>query len=751
MAKGRLEFNTFVKGLITEAGPLTYPEGASREEQNFVLNRDGSRQRRFGADFETGHELTQSIVTTSSGNITSHKWENPGNNGAEEIAVVQDGNKFWFFNSNAETISAEKLNGGAAITLDTDYVNTVANTASINGRFYIVGAAKEVTEFTYDPDTGLVSEATFALNTRDLWGIDDGLAVDNRTSTYSDAHYYNLRNQGWPAEFKCATNNEGDNATLQDPIEYTYTKRGIYPSNADPITFFKITAPADPDANNSYSPWALDEFVTGTTQTPRGNNILGNIWNRGAMRQAVVPGVIQDRSDGYIIAIAAYAGRLFYGFRQTRQVGGDDKSPNLSTIIMYSQVGSDNVAACHTKNDQTAEDFNDLLDTDGGFLDIPEMGEVLRLVPMGDSLFIIASNGVWSVGGGDTGFSATDQKLQKISNVGALSNRTVIVGEDKIAYWSKGGIYLIGIDKVSLTGGAENITQNTIQQLYDGIPSDARRQAVGVYDETSRQLRWLYRDADLPINTLYNRELILDMNLMAFYENRFLPLPDGSTSQVFMSGYIDVADVLFTSATETVTDGGVEVTDGGVPVTNTSRTVQETTRGSTKYLCSVETGGVWSFTFAQLKNDEFYDWPQIDSGVDSPASMLTGWWLGGVSTQDKRMPYLWIHFRRTEQGFIDTDDGLDMVGQSSCLVQAQWEWTDSVAAGKWGVEFQGYKLPRLLTPQDSADEFDFGYTVVTTKNKVRGSGPALSLNFTSEAGKNCHIYGWAVEVEQEDV
>ena len=54
MAKGRIEFNTFVKGLITEAGPLTYPEGASLDEANFVLNRDGSRQRRFGIQFEDG-------------------------------------------------------------------------------------------------------------------------------------------------------------------------------------------------------------------------------------------------------------------------------------------------------------------------------------------------------------------------------------------------------------------------------------------------------------------------------------------------------------------------------------------------------------------------------------------------------------------------------------------------------------------------------------------------------------------------
>ena len=38
----------FNKGLITEAGELTFPEGASTDELNMNLQRDGSRRRRLG-------------------------------------------------------------------------------------------------------------------------------------------------------------------------------------------------------------------------------------------------------------------------------------------------------------------------------------------------------------------------------------------------------------------------------------------------------------------------------------------------------------------------------------------------------------------------------------------------------------------------------------------------------------------------------------------------------------------------------
>lgn len=46
--KAKSEITNFVAGLITEAGRLTFPEGASVDEKNFILNINGSRQRRPG-------------------------------------------------------------------------------------------------------------------------------------------------------------------------------------------------------------------------------------------------------------------------------------------------------------------------------------------------------------------------------------------------------------------------------------------------------------------------------------------------------------------------------------------------------------------------------------------------------------------------------------------------------------------------------------------------------------------------------
>lgn len=51
-AASEKQYIPFVKGLITEASALTFPEGATVDEDNFVINRDGSRQRRLGLEID---------------------------------------------------------------------------------------------------------------------------------------------------------------------------------------------------------------------------------------------------------------------------------------------------------------------------------------------------------------------------------------------------------------------------------------------------------------------------------------------------------------------------------------------------------------------------------------------------------------------------------------------------------------------------------------------------------------------------
>lgn len=56
--------NTFIKGLITEAGELTFPEDASIDELNCLLERDGSRRRRLAVELETSNVNSTFTINT---------------------------------------------------------------------------------------------------------------------------------------------------------------------------------------------------------------------------------------------------------------------------------------------------------------------------------------------------------------------------------------------------------------------------------------------------------------------------------------------------------------------------------------------------------------------------------------------------------------------------------------------------------------------------------------------------------------
>ena len=61
--KAQVRFN---KGLITESGELTFPDGASIDESNCTLLRTGNRKRRLGIEFEDSYVLSTATVDKGS-------------------------------------------------------------------------------------------------------------------------------------------------------------------------------------------------------------------------------------------------------------------------------------------------------------------------------------------------------------------------------------------------------------------------------------------------------------------------------------------------------------------------------------------------------------------------------------------------------------------------------------------------------------------------------------------------------------
>jgi len=77
-------------------------------------------------------------------------------------------------------------------------------------------------------------------------------------------------------------------------------------------------------------------------------------------------------------------------------------------------------------------------------------------------------------------------------------------------------------------------------------------------------------------------------------------------------------------------------------------------------------------------------------------------------------------------------------------MQAKWDYADHSNSSKWGRSQQVYRILQGYDKTPDSTDFDNGFPVTMTRNKVRGKGRSLHLRFESEDGKDFDLYGWSL-------
>ncbi len=439
---------------------------------------------------------------------------------------------------------------------------------------------------------------------------------------------------------------------------------------------------------------------------------------------------------------AFYAGRAWYaGMSNGEKLGW----------VLYSQVLSDieNIGKCYQANDPTSEVMSDVLDDDGGVIQLPEAGEIVSLLPIGKSLFVFASNGVWYIHNGDRGFVATEYNVSKVSSVGAIGQKTVVLVEESAYYWGSNGIYVVNIDSNTGFATVKNITDTTIKTLYQDIPPLNKLYAEGAYNGSSKIVCWLY-NKDIIESTTTNRHnnnrlLCLDLNLgPSWYVH------DIATG----SNFIPTFSV--SKETDTSTQSIGVVVDGDVVLSDTEVVDAELSSVSSrnkefKFVTLLPVAGsyygaTWSdFKTTVEDGTQFRDF----ATTENQAYVITGFSMGGNGpARTKTTNYITAFMKQTEKGF---DINEQPYPASSVQAQIRWDFTDKEYANKWSPTYQWYRPQRPFFINGPVVETD-GYPLVITKNKVRGRGKAMQLKLMSEEGKDMKIVGWStLFIENENV
>ena len=758
-----VEVSSFVGGYVSDANPLTFPPNASLDEKNMTLNLDGSRSRRLGMDFENlSTTISTTISTSSSPAHTTFKWENAGGTPENTFLVVQFGNEIKFFDFANSPLSSTVL---FTYTFPISTISRKYSYAVVDGTLVIVCGEKNVYVFTYTAATGIVA-TTNILKIRDLFGVEDVVDgvdlresnnVSTRPSSKTDTHIYNLRNQSWGVSRVVSTNGSDSNLAERDPLDQFQTTVGKYPSNSDSVNQ-ALYANVNMTNNRTIDRFCIEDIQKnpiGTTHAACGYFIIDAL-ERGTSRQAVyaemmtkyptltinITSLPLDKTSGGPSVIQQYAGRVWYAGFQGSVTGGDKKSPKLSSYLLFSQLVKDptNTYKCYQEGDLTSKDAPDLLDSDGGFIRINEAFGICSLKVTGNSLFVLAKNGIWHVTGNlqNGGFTANSYSVNKISEIGCQGASSVILAEGIIFYWGYDGIYAI---KQSDMGDwtVVSVVAGKIQDFYNLISASSKESAQGFYDSYEHNIRWVYDN--IVDSTTTTKELVFSLPLKAFSLNH---IKTTSTGYPKLTGIYESTPYTITPGTDNVLVGGVTSVVGIENVVIGTQTNDTATR-EINYVCVVSTTPYITYRFATYKDTSFTDWMTYNgTGVDADGFIVTGYVSGGDFQRQKQAPMMTIYMNKTETGYaLDSNGDMVPLNTSSCLTQVQWEWTDSADSNRWGTQFQAYRHKTLYLPDTLTNPFSNGFEVVTTKNKIRGIGRVLSVKFSTEPKKDLQLLGWS--------
>ena len=674
--KAPKNFFTFVGGKVSDANPLNPVENTARILMNVDLEPNGKISRRLGLDLEANSVLDNGPYTISqlqSLAVDTFEWTNVANSDTATFFILRVGNTLNFYDEGAVPFSSGKigeLDVGQFATNAGESAKSSLRAISGKGELFCTGPRYNPFKIVYDALLQTFTGEELVMEKRDFDGVDDGLTIDERPSSLSDLHHYNLRNQGWT---------EAHINTFKSSI-------GTYPSNADVESLgFKVNEDGD-------RVWSASEVVNqslGNTHAARGHFIL-DIFDEDRLTASGLFGLPAGGTTFRTEAVTFFAGRIWYA--------------SIQGEVFFSQIltSLDKAGKCYQDQDPTSEEFNELLDTDGGVIRILQSGTVKALVPSADGVLVMATNGIWLIAGGDVGFTANNTFVNKVSDVQVTNPNSIVEAEGTIFFWSEEGIFALVGDKVTGRMSAESLTKNRIQQDYNEIPAAAKALAHGEYDRVRQRIYWSFHDGQTATATAldpkYNSMLVFDTALNAFWDYKIEDVPKTFASP-FMAGTIKRSAVSEGSSILTITVNGDPVFEqNGLNQIVSTTTFKGSSDTPLKVVCFIPDGNEdYQVTFGEFCSRSFHDWFDLDQlGVNYESAVETNPESLGEASFDKQATYLhtWFDFKRG--------------GFGELLFTARFDPTKGFRASQYVVEVLRAGVPLLRVTQYAVETLRAG-------------------------------------------
>ena len=696
--------NSFIRGLVTEATGLNFPENACTDTDNCRFDKVGRVSRRGEFDLEDSHNASPS-KTVEEGVFAEYIWQNAGEEGNSAFVVAQSGQTLYFYiiGQNNNVSIGEK---SFEVDLESYKVSGAPDTADElcsfdegRGFLFVAHPYLDPLYVSYSASSDSLTVNQIELEIRDFSGLEDSLESDERPSTLSVEHKYNLYNQGWRAKW--------DTSGPYVLDRWSSLISSEYPSNSDIWWLMK-------DSSDDFRPDKKKNTIhVGKSEAPQGHFILKAFYKDFSDVSGITGLSVKSSSYYRPSQIAFFAGRVWYA--------GVDYS-GYSGNVYFSQIiveDEGKFGKCYQRYDPTAEDLSDLLDNDGGLITVPEIGKIHNLFPAGNSLVIFASNGVWAITGSDnSGFKATDFSVNKVSALPSVSPASFVDTEGTPIWWNFDGIYTVVPDELKTGFKATSLTDDTIRDFFLEIPEISRKTAKGTYNSLTNEIYWLYRSTEpttVSEQYEYDRILVFNVKTKAFYPWSFSGTPKlkGLFTIKSQGTVFEDFNVIDSSANNVVDSSSNQVI----------AEFSEANFSGTKTKFFVDLVGTLSVVDEKIYDGTFTDWYSLGTGqqyeTNYSSYFVTGFRIRGEGQRKWQSNYITV--------FSEESD--DTTVKASCMMKTSWDWSNSSDTNRYS------NLQEVCRNRKN-------YLYHSRKLKIRGHGKSMRMHFESVDGKPFVIVGW---------
>lgn len=701
--------NSFTKGLLTEFSSMNFPENSSTDADNVVFSEFGNVTRRVGVDLEPSYQTyTQASLTSNTGVYTEFHWTAVSNDGSLSFVVQQVGDKIYFFGVSDDSLSASKKSFSISLsTFKTSGVtaSTLASNACqyANGKGYLFVSHPFCNPFyvSYDFDTDSITSTQIDIEVRDFEKLDDSLEIDERPTTLSNAHKYNLYNQGW--YYDAVIDNQSGGVYIGNVLTAMHALLGKYPANTDIWWVFK-------NGENEFDISQISRVTLGNTPAPSGHYIY-NAFDIDRTAKTSITGLTsQSSGQARPSAIAFFAGRIFYAGTSAEKYG--DK-------VYFSQIieSDDQFGKCYQVNDPTSETIFDLLDTDGGVVSIPTVAKVVSLQVINDTLIVTATNGIYAIRGSNNGpFKATDYTIEFVSNVGTVSHLSIAKIDTNLLWWNNDALYSLSKDNIGVYYEVQNVSKQTIQAIIDEVPSANRAYVKGCYNKRAQIVQWLYNDQVGGTPWQYNRILEFNVASKAFYtytiDTSLSPRISGIVTVEGQRRSVVLEDVLDNSSAQVTNNAAADVQVQSVAFTPNSEIFKYVITGNIS-------SGSPGFTYGE-QSTIYRDWDAIADTGNYTSYMYSGYRIRGEMLRFFNSTPIAVVIKNVPDAQV-TFKGVWDYGFKTSMPQELY------------VAHRAYYTSKGWTPGD----------YIVKKLRVRGRGKSLQLYFESVDDAPFDISGWS--------